>query len=427
MKNKTDCHSIFIFFYFFLDKKLEKPKTHKHHKIKINPTPSANSIEDEEVIFGVKTSNLENQIPKCCPKKTTSSKTFVLKETKIRSNEDSEVKTIDFVENKINISPLHSAENTRQIDIPMLGKFNETVLPTQTKTSKPSVDLLVVQEDKYSALRDLECSIADTNTESKNTSEEINDEFGDFLSADIPTPITVLETDSPVEKFQTTISATEVLNTDKECWGDWSFNNEINLTTTNSTLQDSSATNIEEQLNAVPKGPTVTETDLFDSFSLLNSKEENTKVNGLGTSDFFGSLLNSNNAPSKELSSKEESVQENQSYNDIFDVLSNSTSVIEPLSFKVVKNDGDSEEWDFMAAPPQNLTPSLSRHNSITSLDLKILPSEEVEMEIIWKKCLQSCQNLIQEGFEIFNSITDKPVLDEVFLLDKTSAYLKST
>lgn len=93
-------------------------------------------------------SRLANHSLQDKPRKCFLPSTFLLKETKIPSIE------LD--------------ENTRKIEIPSVGTFRETVLPVK----KNEETLLSLEEDKYGALRDLET--------------KVEEDFGDFLSADLP-------------------------------------------------------------------------------------------------------------------------------------------------------------------------------------------------------------------------------------------------
>ena len=265
-------------------------------------------------------------------------------------------------------------KNTRKIEIPMLGTFNETVLPTQINTEPAkTIDLFSVKEDKYSVFREIDMEMQD-----KTPIENVTDDFGDFLSADAPKSPTPSE-----EKADN--------------WGDWSFNSEPVSKPEPVTITENLFDMAEAQA-----GPKIENT--FDPGFSLNSDLLNFNLSG---SDFSKDSIRE---PKKIL----------EETNDKVEWITSETKSIH-------LDETDNEFKDFLTAelkPP--VLDNLSRHSSLPSLEFKISPSEETELESIWRKCLETCLNILQEGWEIFNSVTTKSVLEEVFSTQEATDYLNS-
>lgn len=376
-----------------LDIKLDRPKFHKHLKSKTN-SASLIPSSDEEIIFGVKTKNLESAIPKCFPKKST----FTLKETKIKETSIPEFKA-DPVSSEFTSAEMCSGENTRKIEIPMLGTLNETVLPTQTKSQDSSIDLISVEEDKYSALREIKLEVDLSATKPASNSEEINDEFGDFLSADIPSLGSELSSFQNNSKVPTDL----LLDDEGENWREWTFKTEPEN---------------ENSGSACSKDPIIDSTSEkdFEPFNLLYLDDQKNKISNYSAPQEQQDILNISIPPIDFESFKEKD-------NDFGSGKMN-LELHQPASPQVTNTQPDYELLNLFGNPVQSAFNNFNKHDSLPSLDFQISPNEESEQETIWRKCLEMCQNLIQEGVDIFNKVDKKSVLDEIFATPKTNEYL---
>lgn len=290
----------------------------------------------------------------------------------------------------------------------MLGTFNETTLPTQSEvtTQQPTVELFSIEEDKYSALREVELELK-MNNESKQSNTDGTDDFGEFLSAEVPS--TSME--------------------EADLWGDWKKPEPPKETSTE--FPSSKVEN--DDSNRPPDVGSALNFDLLSLNEDDNSKPKplhdySTEVNNGHCSvleDPFGCITE----PIPDL--KEES--KINVYSDLL-VLSNLKSeenCIFPSTSHTTSelNVKDLSEDDFgvfftsdFNAPVQETT----REDSLPSLELRMLSSEGGEQENIRKKCLMACLNLLQQGMEILNGVKSTSVLEEVFATQEAINYLNS-
>ncbi|KAK6625489.1 hypothetical protein RUM43_005787 [Polyplax serrata] len=397
-----------------LNVKSNRPKLHKHHRSKSNSIRSPVETNEEEIIFGVNTKNLvESVIPKCCPKKTT----FLLKETKVV--DDGNDGADQSAGNQSDTGTLGSGENTtRVIEIPMLGTFNETVLPTQVK-SQPGIDLISVEEDKYSALRDL--CVEEKPAEVSAQQDTGCDDFGDFLSAEIPPPrkesSTVLLQEVPKENTPNSLMESE----DDDKWGAWNFNSDTNNQDSikiNELPLSNNSDNIRTINEQVGSSFTTGISNVTEPFELLSLEEPFTSTSQPSVFDIpesDSSVLNSNSEPSNLDSLGTVPTCNFYPNSDLFQ---NTPS---PL----ITYSSENDQWNLLDVPgKQEDECNLNRRDSLPSLDLKTSTGEDVYQDMIQKKCLESCQIIIQEAVEIFDGIQEKSVLQEVLTSPKTKNYL---
>ena len=127
--------------------------------------------------------NVDELFPKCHPK--TKSQDFLLKESAIRSDSGDEGTGKNSQEELWSLdSPTHSKQSSVEIKDPDSRNALPLIAPPP---SKPSKELMSIEEDKYSALRlfDLEntkSSVTETSLDSLQNTDA--DDFGDFVSAD---------------------------------------------------------------------------------------------------------------------------------------------------------------------------------------------------------------------------------------------------
>ncbi|XP_066995649.2 synergin gamma [Anabrus simplex] len=161
-------------------------KHHHHHHHRSHQLPHHNvstPVEDEFSEFQ-QAKDPENgdssdasEIFAKCVTKPVQSKTFVLKESAIRTEkrvDDSEQSSLKETNSTLPAKPV-------VLDISQLEKPNSSV----TKSVAASKELMSIEEDKYSALR----ALSFTNTVPSGGERDHNnssDDFGDFLSAELP-------------------------------------------------------------------------------------------------------------------------------------------------------------------------------------------------------------------------------------------------
>lgn len=398
----------------------DKVKHHQKH-MKLKPIVS----------MGSSALPVESIFPKCLTKPST----FLLKETKIPSA-DMDPDFEETVEHEL----------TRRIEIPSVGTFKETTLPVginksplvekqpENTTFEPAPNkmgdpLLSMAEDKYGALRGLELF------KEKSTLPEVSEDFGEFLSADLPSEKAV------------------------EAWNAW--NSSVNVPeiafeeTTLKTLLDDSydvgLAHIEIPSDVLLPQPSVVAAEPTMKIS--------SGVDLLGDSFDLPSTLNVPSAiPEHDITSnlnpEMSQVSENyvtpnsgnkisvpdDGFNDFGDFVTPSfeslDAVVPTLTLPPLEDNGSihsstpsfdlsltrHDSWSSLEFPAEkDLGAKLSRKNSIPSLDLQV----EAEPHQVASRCLQCCHALLKEAIQIFNGVSDKSILREVFETQQAQNYLK--
>ncbi|KAL0272016.1 UNVERIFIED_CONTAM: hypothetical protein PYX00_005154 [Menopon gallinae] len=388
-----------------LGSKSERSKHQRHHKHK-------QPVHIDDIHFPPKFGTMDELFPKCFQK---SSKTFVLKETKIGSveAESSSSSTTSKYEDE-NMPDLFAAgKNTRIIEIPMLGTFSETTLPTQSEThiQQPSVELFSLEEDKYSALREVEMEMKMKNTELKQDNPEGTDDFGEFLSAEIP-------------------PTSGQANEETDLWGDWKNPNPVSvpdekfLEFTNNNLEN----------NDSKKQSDVSSALNFDLLS-LNVDESSKPLYEYG-SDIKSEQCSILEDPFRSITEPIPKLMEENKTNINNDFLISSNSKTEENSVfpstsqtpsgLIVKDSNDEDFGMFFTSDFNPPVQETIREDLLPSLDLKMLPSEGGEPENIRKKCLTACLNIMQQGIHIINGVKSASVLEEVFSTQEAINYLNN-
>lgn len=296
--------------------------------------------------------------------------------------------------------------NTRRIEIPMLGTFNETVLPTQA-VHTGGLELFSMEEDKYSALREVQLESEKVEAAEAST---VQDDFGDFLCADVPNssipssavpssaepiPPDWTPTAHPLPVSTLSVDSMEAASSivtepgPSESWGDWNFSTEP----------------------VFEQAPTAPETQLEDKFESI-----------LSFDDLLHLKTEEENKQTESPERKQSAVISFTAFED--DKLDWLSSQDTPKTIQL----DISQEDDFGEFLTPDLKPSadaLSRHSSLPSLDLKMSPNEESGNEVTWRRCLECCLNLLQEALELF-AVCTKTVLDEVFSTQEAADYMNS-
>lgn len=390
-------------------------------------------FSDFQVAAGLNV-NVDELFPKCHPK--SKSQDLVLKESAIRNESDDESFIINKEEELLDFDsstkppPVELKSRPTTVEIPL-------VAPPPNKATK---ELMLVEEDKYSALRLIGLD-SSGNTASQTlgaTSKSSDtDDFGDFVSADdLFAEIAERDTGNSVKPINPPTDSNQqvpsVLNV-KFAIDDWGP----------SVFQSSQA--VQNSVNTVQ--------NLFEAAPTAEPKNKFEDLSAafvdLDISKESGDLLTKTDAPSSwsfdldlgkesaglNLNLNFSSVHDNANDDDFGDFVGPDSSQIEDTNCKAASGFLVDQLWSENSSKmmPGSLSDNksvsslelpgvtLSRHGSLPSLDLNLFPTTDdltdkaMNSEVSdWLRCLDSSCSLLQASASTFTNITSHSVLLEV-------------
>lgn len=330
-------------------KSVEKPKKTNTNVKTINfhtQTHSSLSVLNP-VSQNLSLERLSELFPKCAVKNQ--SKTVILKDTVIRNNDLSKDNGENIRDCKTNVVDNVQSSNKRSV-IGRQESIDKTVTLKEVRSDQRDLMNLQSIEDKYSALRALVNETSVSNKENLTDSAALNDEFGEFVSAEQSIADTNTILDNPDSEY----------------------------------LEDAIAGFESKIFNSTSDNVTSTDTIQDISQSLSNIRFEE-------------------NVHEQKIDEKFESRIESGKLIQMEDAISlNSVELVNGISDRTITRSGSVPSLDLKSFLPMN-----AEEDQMIQLTQQTVYWE-------WKQYMESCISLLQIAANIFTNITSEIILNEV-------------